>query len=51
MIIIQQLSLFGVQELYDLEPTPKYEAIISAIDLDRIYHVINKKSRLGAPIS
>ncbi|MCT1902554.1 transposase [Oceanobacillus sojae] len=50
MTIIRQPSLFGIQELYDMEPTQKYEAIISAIDLDRIYHAINKKSRLGAPV-
>ncbi|WP_080876020.1 transposase [Oceanobacillus timonensis] len=50
MTIIRQPSLFGIQELYDMEPTQKYEAIISAIDLDLIYHAINKKSRLGAPV-
>ncbi|CEI82128.1 Transposase DDE domain protein [Oceanobacillus oncorhynchi] len=50
MTIIRQPSLFGIQELYDMEPTQKYEAIISAIDLDRIYHAINKQSRLGAPV-
>jgi transposase len=32
-----------------MEPTQKYEAIISAIDLDSIYHEVTKKSRLGAP--
>src|SRR5690606_37512292 len=32
-----------------MEPTQKYEAIISAIDLDKIYHKVTKKSRLGAP--
>ena len=49
MTIIRQTSLFGIQELYDMEPTQKYEAIISAIDLDSIYHEVTKKSRLGAP--
>lgn len=49
MTIIRQMSLFGIQELYDMEPTQKYEAIISAIDLDAIYHAVAKKSRLGAP--
>ncbi|WP_010530510.1 IS1182 family transposase [Lentibacillus jeotgali] len=49
MTIIRQTSLFGIQELYEMEPTQKYEAIISAIDLDAIYHEITKKSRLGAP--
>lgn len=42
MTIIRQPSLFGIQELYDMEPTQKYEEIISAIDLDSIYHKITK---------
>ncbi len=49
LTIIRQPSLFGIQELYDMEPTQKYEAVISAIDLDKIYHKVTKKSRLGAP--
>lgn len=49
MTIIRQMSLFGIQELYNMEPTQKYEAIISAIDIDAIYHKVTKKSRLGAP--
>src|SRR5699024_5522025 len=36
-------------ELYDMAPTQKYDAIISAIDLDFIYHEVKKKSRYGAP--
>lgn len=50
MTIIRQESLFGIQELYEMEPPHRYEAIISAIDLDAIYHEVNKKSRLGAPV-
>ncbi len=49
MTIIRQISLFSIQELYDMEPTQKYEAIISAIDLDAIFHKVTKRSRLGAP--
>ena len=49
MTIIRQPSLFSIQELYDMEPTQKYEAIISAIDLDAIFREVTKKSRLGAP--
>ncbi len=49
MTIIRQPSLFSIQELYDMEPTQKYEAIISVIDLDAMYHAVTKKSRLGAP--
>lgn len=50
MTIIRQPSLFGIQELYEMEPTHRYEAIISTIDLDAIYNAINKKPRLGAPV-
>ncbi|MEI3600286.1 MULTISPECIES: IS1182 family transposase [unclassified Oceanobacillus] len=49
MTIIRQPSLFGIQELYNMEPTQKYEAIISTIDVDAIYHAVTKKSRFGAP--
>lgn len=35
--------------LSDMEPTQKYETIISAIDLHRIYHEVMKKSNVGAP--
>src|SRR5699024_5448470 len=49
MTIIRQPSLFSIQELYDMEPTQKYDEIISAIDMDAIYYEISKKTRLGAP--
>ena len=49
MTIIRQPSLFGIQELYDMEPTQKYDAIIATINLEKIYHAVTKKSRLGAP--
>ncbi|SHH47911.1 transposase [Virgibacillus chiguensis] len=32
-----------------MEPIQKYEAIISTIDLDKMYHKVTKQSRLGAP--
>ncbi|MEN1968894.1 IS1182 family transposase [Lentibacillus sp. N15] len=50
MTIIRQQSLFGIQELYEMEPTHRYESIISAIELDTIYCEVNKKTRLGAPV-
>src|SRR5699024_3435146 len=49
MTIIRQPSLFSIQELYGMEPTQKYDAIISAINMDAIYYEISKKSRFGAP--
>ncbi|WP_041122829.1 transposase [Jeotgalibacillus alimentarius] len=50
MPIIRQVSLFGIQELYDLEPTQRYEAIFSALDLEKIVAVVSKKSWRGAPV-
>lgn len=47
MTIIRQLSLFGILELYAMELTQKYDAGISAIDLDKIYHLVTKKFRFG----
>src|SRR5699024_8296632 len=47
--IILRSSLFSIQELYDMEPTQKYNAIISAINMDAIYYEISKKSRFCAP--
>jgi len=48
MTIIRQPSLFSIQELYDMQPTEKYDAIVAAINLDMIYHEVMKKSRRGA---
>lgn len=50
MPIIRQVSLFDIQELYDLEPTQRYEAIFSALDLEKIVAVVSKKSWRGAPV-
>ena len=50
MTIIRQGSLFDLQELYDLEPTQRFEAIFSAIDIDHIFAVVTKKSRFGRQI-
>src|SRR5690625_2496757 len=49
MTIIRQTSLFGIQELYDMEPTQKYDAIIATVNIEKMYHEVTKKSRLGAP--
>nr|WP_283163476.1 IS1182 family transposase [Sporolactobacillus mangiferae] len=43
------MSLFGVQELFEMEPTHRYDAVISALNLDKIYHAVSKKTHLGAP--
>jgi transposase len=50
MTIIRQGSLFDLQELYDLEPTQRFEAIFSTIDIDSIFAVLTKKSRFVRPV-
>lgn len=49
MPIIRQGSLFGIQDLYDLEPTQRFDAIFSTIDMDSAILAVSKKSWLGAP--
>lgn len=46
MTIMRQPSLFSIQELYEMEPTPKYGAIILAIGMDVIYYEISKTAAL-----
>ncbi len=50
MPIIRQGSLFGLQELYDLEPTHRLDAIFSTIDIEPILTVLSKRSRVGSPV-
>lgn len=50
MSIIRQESLFSIQDLYDLEPTQRFEAIFSAVDIEPILAVVSKKSRFGPPV-
>jgi transposase len=50
MFNIRQGSMFNLQDLYDLEPTQRYEAIVQAIDIDRLFRKVNKKSGLGKPV-
>ncbi len=50
MPIIRQGSLFDLQDLYDLEPPHRYEAILSSIDVNSIVYQVGKKSWRGAPL-
>jgi transposase len=50
MTIIRQGSLFDLQELYNLEPTHRFETVFSAIDIHPIFAVVTKKSSFGRPV-
>ena len=49
MSIILNSSLFSIHELYGMKPVQKYDAIISAIDMDAIYFEVSNRSRFGTP--
>jgi transposase len=49
MSIIRQGSLFGIQDLYDLEPTQRFEAIFSTLNMEPLLNQISKKTIYGAP--
>ncbi|CAM4008909.1 hypothetical protein MEZE111188_20170 [Mesobacillus zeae] len=46
MSIIKQESLFGIQELFDLEPTQRFHTVFSTIDIDSAVSAVSKKSWL-----
>jgi transposase len=50
MPIIRQESLFDMQDLYDLSPTQRFEAVFSSVDIEPIFDVVAKKSHLGRPV-
>ncbi|MEC0665474.1 IS1182 family transposase [Priestia flexa] len=50
MTIIRQGSLFDLQDLYDLEPTHRFEAVFSTIEMDPILFIVSKKALYGAPV-
>lgn len=49
MTIIRQGSLFDIQDLFDMEPPQRFEAIFSTLDMEPILYSISKKSVYGAP--
>lgn len=49
MSIIRQGSLFDIQDLYDLEPTHRFEAIFSTLYIEPLLKEISKKTIYGAP--
>lgn len=50
MTIIRQGSLFDLQDLYNLEPTHRFETVFSAIEIYPILAVVSKKALYGAPV-
>jgi transposase len=49
MSIIRQGSLFDIQDLYNLEPTHRFEAVFSTLYVEPLLKEISKKTIHGAP--
>ncbi|GAA3313508.1 hypothetical protein GCM10020331_003800 [Ectobacillus funiculus] len=49
MSIIRQESLFGMQDLYELEPTKRFDAIFQHFTSNRYYSLYPRKTVYGAP--
>jgi len=49
MSIIRQGSLFDMQDLYELEPTKRFEAIFSTLNIEPLLFAVSKKTVYGAP--
>lgn len=49
MTIIKQISLFDIQELFDMESSHRFDAIFSTFDVQPIFHLFSKKTLRGAP--
>jgi transposase len=43
MPIIKQASLFSIQDLYDLKPSTRFDAIFASIHVDAVVRVVSKK--------
>lgn len=50
MTIIRQGSLFDLQDLYELEPTDRFDAVFQTIEIDPILAIVSKKALYGAPV-
>ncbi|MEK5069020.1 transposase [Sporosarcina sp. FSL K6-1508] len=49
MTIIKQISLFDIQQLFEMESSYRFEAIFSTFDVQPIFHLFSKKTLRGAP--
>ncbi|HDX9578818.1 TPA: transposase [Bacillus pseudomycoides] len=49
MSIIRQESLFDMQDLYELDPPKRFEAIFSTLHIEPLLFAVSKKTVYGAP--
>jgi transposase len=49
MTIIRQGSLFDMQDLYEIEPSKRFEAVFETLHIEPLLFAVNKKSIYGVP--
>lgn len=49
MTIVKQISLFDIQELFEMESSHRFDAIFSTFDVQPIFHLFSRKTMRGAP--
>ncbi len=49
MTIIKQISLFDIHELFDMESSRRFDAILSTFEVQPTFHLFSKKTLRGAP--
>lgn len=51
MPIIRQESLFSIIDLLEMELTQLYDSLLESVDLDSIFHALNKKHGVVRPLN
>ncbi|WP_318618369.1 transposase [Sporosarcina sp. YIM B06819] len=49
MTIIKQISFFGIQQLFEMESSHRFDSIFATFDVQPIFHLFSKKTLRGAP--
>jgi transposase len=49
MTIVKQISLFDIQELFEMESSRRFDAIFDTFDVQPIFQLFSKKTLRGAP--
>lgn len=49
MTIVKQISLFDIQELFEMESSHRFDSIFSTFDVQPIFQLFSRKTLCGAP--
>ncbi|AVK86836.1 hypothetical protein C3943_26875 [Lysinibacillus sp. B2A1] len=49
MTIVKQMSLFGIQEILEMESSRRFDEIFATFDVQPVFQLFSKKTLRGAP--